>query len=145
MTISEQFFWGLVGSLAVEVVKIHWFYGAARRLPLRYRDPFFWIARGLLALTGGGLAVAYRIETPVLALHLGAATPLIVRALAQNVGRALAQGEDKRGGAAAVDRKPAVKRGVCPRCRRQKPKVTRSTKSRVAAPGEVALPARKRS
>jgi hypothetical protein len=144
VTISEQFFWGLVGSLAVEVVKVHWFYGAARRLPLRYRDPVFWIARSLLALTGGGLAVAYRIETPVLALHLGAATPLIVQALAQNVGRVLAQDDEKSAGVATAGKKPAAKRGVCPRCRRQKPKVTRSTKSRVETPG-LELPARKSS
>ena len=134
MTISEQFFWGLVGSLAVEIVKIHWLYGTARRLPLRYRDPVYWIARTLLALTGGGLAVAYRIETPVLALHLGAATPLIVRALAQNIGRVLAQDEQKDGGAAGEDKKPAAKRGGCPGCRCQKPKPTRSAKSPPAKP-----------
>ena len=118
VTFGEQFLWGFVGSLAVEIVKIHWLYGMARRLPARYSDPVFWIARSLLAFTGGGLAVAYRIETPVLALHLGAATPLIVQALAQNVGRVLAQDEGKSAGAAA-GRKPAAKRGGCPRCRRR--------------------------
>lgn len=144
MTISEQFFWGLVGSLAVEIVKIHWLYGASRRLPLRYRDPVFWIARSLLALTGGGLAVAYRIETPVLALHLGAATPLIVQALSQNVGRVLAHEDEARAGAAKANpnKKPAGKRerGGCPKCRQQqqqKPKRTHSAARprATAAPG----------
>jgi hypothetical protein len=44
----------------------------------------FWVARLLLAMTAGGLAIAYDIKTPVLALHIGAATPLIVQALAKN-------------------------------------------------------------
>lgn len=90
MTVLQQFLWGFVGSLAVEIVKIHLLLGASRRLPLRYLKPVFWIARLLLAVTAGGLAVAYGIETPVLALHVGAATPLIVQALAQNLGRLLA-------------------------------------------------------
>lgn len=90
MTILQQFLWGFVGSLAVEIVKIHFVLGASRRLPLRYSKPMFWIARLLLAVTAGGLAVAYDIKTPVLALHVGAATPLIVQALAQNLGNLLA-------------------------------------------------------
>lgn len=88
--ILQQFLWGFVGSLAVEIVKIHLVLGASRRLPLRYSKPEYWIARFLLALTAGGLAVAYDIKTPVLALHVGAATPLIVQALAQNLGNLLA-------------------------------------------------------
>lgn len=95
VTIPHQFLWGFVGSLAVEIVKIHFVLGTSRRVPLRYSRPLYWIARLLLALTAGGLAVAYDIETPVLALHVGAATPLIVQALAQNVGKLLApHGED---------------------------------------------------
>lgn len=91
----QQFLWGFVGSLAVEIVKIHFVLGESRRLPLRYSKPGFWIARLLLAVTAGGLAVAYDIKTPVLALHVGAATPLIVQALAQNLGNLLAsQNED---------------------------------------------------
>jgi hypothetical protein len=96
----QQFLWGFVGSLAVEIVKIHCYLGASRRLPLRYSKPTFWIARLLLAMTAGGLAVAYDIKTPVLALHVGAATPLIVQALAQNLGNLLSShgegfGEDE--------------------------------------------------
>ena len=128
MTIGEQFLWGLVGSLAVEVVKIHWLYGAVRRLPVRYSDPVFWIARSLLAFTGGGLAVAYRIETPVLALHLGAATPLIVQALAQNVGRLLAE-QDEEGvlpRAARPRKRSGSRQGGCPESRQPDPKQRRS-------------------
>lgn len=95
MLFLQQFLWGFVGSVAVEVVKIHLVLGTSRRLPLRYSKPLYWIARLLLAVTAGGLAVAYDIKTPVLALHVGAATPLIVQALAQNLGNLLtAHGEE---------------------------------------------------
>lgn len=90
MLILQQFLWGFVGSLAVEIVQIHCLLDTSRKLPLRYRKPIYWIARLLLAVTAGGLAVAYDIKTPVLALHVGAATPLIVQALAQNLGNLLA-------------------------------------------------------
>jgi hypothetical protein len=87
--VFEQFLWGFLGSLTVEIVKIHGYLSASGNLPLRYRRPMFWVARLLLATTAGGLAVAYDIKTPVLALHVGAATPLIVRALAKNFGNLL--------------------------------------------------------
>ena len=89
MIVIEQFLWGFLGSLTVEIVKIHGYLSASGNLPLRYGRPRFWVARLLLAMTAGGLAVAYDIKTPVLALHVGAATPLIVRALAKNFGNPL--------------------------------------------------------
>jgi hypothetical protein len=147
VTIGEQFLWGCVGSLAVEIVKIHWLYGTARRLPARYGSPVFWIARSLLALTGGGLAVAYRIETPVLALHLGAATPLIIQALAQNVGRLLAEQDEDRDAQAV--RRPgkskAPRESACPQCRQRKPKVTRLAKSKARTTTGRSCSALKRS
>ena len=98
MLILQQFLWGFVGSLAVEIVQIHCLLDTSRKLPLRYTKPIYWIARLLLAVTAGGLAVAYDIKTPVLALHVGAATPLIVQALAQNIGNLLAvHGKDLLG------------------------------------------------
>lgn len=90
MWFLQQFLWGFMGSAAVEIVQIYFLLGASRKLPLRYSKPTYWIARLLLALTAGGLAVAYDIKTPVLAIHVGAATPLIVRALAQHFGNSLA-------------------------------------------------------
>lgn len=91
VAILEQFLWGFLGSLAVEVVQIHFLLGSSRKLPLRYGKPGYWVARLLLALTAGSLAVAYDIKTPVLALHVGAATPLIVQALARQIGSFLGQ------------------------------------------------------
>ena len=90
MFVIQQFLWGFMGSLAVEIVQIHCLLGASRKLPLRYTKPIYWLTRLLLALTAGSLAVAYDTKTPVLALHVGAATPLIVQALAQNLGNLLA-------------------------------------------------------
>lgn len=107
MTVLQQFLWGFVGSLSVEIVRIHFLLGTSRRLPLRYTKPAFWIARLFLTLTAGGLAVAYDIKTPVLALHVGAATPLIVQALAQNLGSLLAShGPDLERRKGAGRRKP---------------------------------------
>ncbi len=95
MSSLQQFLWGFVGSLSVEIVQIHSLFDTSQKLPHRYSKPIYWIARLLLALTAGSLAVAYDIKTPVLALHVGAATPLIVQALAQNLGNFLAfHGED---------------------------------------------------
>lgn len=131
MTVLQQFLWGFVGSLAVEIVKIHLLLGASRRLPLRYLKPVFWIARLLLACTAGGLAVAYDIETPVLALHVGAATPLIVQALAQNLGKLLASyGEGWEG----VEEKPARRRKR-PAPRERKLDGTPTTRGTACRPG----------
>ncbi|HSJ76357.1 MAG TPA: hypothetical protein VK899_09290, partial [Gemmatimonadales bacterium] len=67
MSILQQFLWGFLGSLAVEVVQIHCLLDTSRKLPLRYSKPSYWIARLLLALTAGGLAVDDDIKTPLLA------------------------------------------------------------------------------
>jgi hypothetical protein len=116
VSILQQFLWGFLGSLAVEVVQIHCLLDTSRKLPLRYSKPIYWIARLLLALTAGGLAVAYDIKTPVLALHVGAATPLIVQALAQNLGHLLgAHGEDMIEKAHPQKRTPRSQRMARPR------------------------------
>jgi hypothetical protein len=80
----NQFCWGFFGSMAVEVVLLCGYYRRGVALPLRYRRPGFWLTRFLLAFLAGGLVVAYGISTPVLALHLGAATPLVIQALAHD-------------------------------------------------------------
>ena len=106
MLVLQQFLWGFMGSLSVEIVQIHGLLGTSRKLPRRYNRPVYWIARVLLAMTAGGLAVAYDIKTPVLALHVGAATPLIVQALAQNLGNLLVS----HGEGLADKRKPPGRR-----------------------------------
>jgi hypothetical protein len=85
-SVWQTFLWGFAGSLAVEVVALYRQYNLDIRIPTRYSRPFYWIIRVLLAVVGGGLAVAYGIGgNPLLAANVGAATPLIVQALSQGV------------------------------------------------------------
>lgn len=93
MTPIEVFLWGLGGSLAVEVVAVWKLYDrGATHLPARYRLKSFYIMRLLLAVIGGGLAVAYEVQAPFVAVHIGAATPLIIRALTETPPMAVKKG-----------------------------------------------------
>lgn len=87
MTWPEQFAWGFLGSLAVEVVTLFRLLQRADAptvLPARYRSPLYWVVRLALAAVGGGLAVAYDIANPILAANIGAATPAIVMTLTRD-------------------------------------------------------------
>jgi len=44
-----------------------------------YKDPVFYVIQALLACVAGGLALAHSANTALLAVHIGAATPLIVQ------------------------------------------------------------------
>ena len=84
MPTYEQFLWGFVGSLAVEVVTLFHIVQQAEReisLPARYRTPSYWLVRVALAAVGGALAIAYDIESRILAANIGAAAPAIIVAL----------------------------------------------------------------
>jgi hypothetical protein len=85
----EQLLWGFLGSAAVEVVLLYRYYRKGARLPPRYQSAGFWLIRSLLALMAGGLVVAYGIQAPLLAFHLGACTPLVVQSLTQTSQRFL--------------------------------------------------------
>jgi len=86
----HTFFWGCLGSIAVEIVTINRIFSTKpARIPEQYRSAPFWIVRILLAVIGGCLAVAYEIDKPILAANIGAATPLLTQALAQGFGRSL--------------------------------------------------------
>lgn len=86
MTPASVFLWGCGGSVAVEVVNLVGVYERPRiAIPQRYRRVGFYAARFFLMLVAGGLAVAYGIDKPVLAVNLGAATPLLIQALARGV------------------------------------------------------------
>lgn len=86
MNSFEVFFWGFGGSIAVEIVTlINVFESEPLFIPDRYRRLSFWLVRTLLAVVAGGLAIAYDIQKPLLAANIGAATPLIIKALAQGV------------------------------------------------------------
>jgi hypothetical protein len=89
MTWLEQFAWGFLGSMAVEVVTLFRLLQRAESqtaLPARYRSVLYWLVRVALAAVGGGLAVAYEIDDPILAANIGAATPAIVTTLTRDPG-----------------------------------------------------------
>lgn len=85
MTNIEVFAWGMGGCLAVDVVTAsQYFHTIDGAFPRRYHRPMFYVVRILLAIIGGGLAIAYGIDKPLLAANIGAATPLIIQAFAQS-------------------------------------------------------------
>jgi hypothetical protein len=79
------FLYGLLGSAAVEVVKVVTIYETGRRFPVRYRKRGFWIVRILLGLVGGVLAIAYGVQSDILAIHVGATTPTIIETFARRL------------------------------------------------------------
>ena len=85
MTDLEKFLWGVIGSAAAETVAIFLMMAGSRKLPARYHRPAFWVVRAFLASIAGALAVAYGVDSRLLAFHIGAATPLIIQALAEKV------------------------------------------------------------
>lgn len=87
MTSLDVFIWGVCGSLAVEIVEFtKLYYRHNFSMPYRYKLWHFYVLRLMLASIGGGLAIAYAIDTPLLAANIGAATPLLIEALAKNMG-----------------------------------------------------------
>lgn len=92
------FIWGVSGSAGIELATMYAaFHSPPFALPERYHKVSFWCVRILLALVAGGLAVAHGIENkPLLALHIGVATPIILHGMARGLrgasGEALTSG-----------------------------------------------------
>lgn len=87
MMVLEVFWWGVAGSLSVELLELSkCYYQKQFTLPFRYKLWHFYIMRALLSAVGGGLAVAYGITEPLLAANIGAATPLLIDALSKGLG-----------------------------------------------------------
>ncbi|MHC4537773.1 MAG: hypothetical protein ACYS6K_27905, partial [Planctomycetota bacterium] len=75
-----------LGSAAVEIVTAYGYLNKRPyKLPERYKKLAFWCVRLLLSLLAGGLALAYEIDSRILAMNVGAATPLIIQTLARNM------------------------------------------------------------
>lgn len=87
MNVTTTFLCGFAGSVAIEIAALHQIYqdwtGNTNSLPARYKKVGFWVTRLGLALIAGGLAVAYEIDKPILAVNIGASAPLILNALGQ--------------------------------------------------------------
>jgi hypothetical protein len=78
----HQFVWGFLGSLAVEIVDANELFHAERvTIPERYKFIAYWLVRFGLAVMGGFLAIACGTQSPYAAMAIGAAAPLVIRAL----------------------------------------------------------------
>ena len=75
------FLYGVPGGTAVELIQVS--KAQARgRIPKRYRSLVYWAVRGGLILVGGAVA-AVATESPLIALHIGAATPALIDRFAE--------------------------------------------------------------
>ena len=82
MTPCERFFFGVAGSVSVDVLAAAELFNAKKlAIPPRYKNPWFFVTRVLVALIGGLLAIAGEAGNPLNALNVGASAPLGFRAL----------------------------------------------------------------
>jgi phage shock protein PspC (stress-responsive transcriptional regulator) len=80
---TEAFFWGAFGSFEVKVVAVFHVFLSTKPHPSRYQNLGFWITRILLVGVAGGLAIAYGIDKPIVAVHVGASAPIIITSFSQ--------------------------------------------------------------
>jgi len=82
----QQFCWGFVGSMALEIIDANdAFHATPIQIPSRYCRVGYWFVRFALALVCGAFAVISYAPSPILALEAGAIAPLLIRA--SSVGR----------------------------------------------------------
>ncbi len=83
MSPFEAFVFGSLGSVLVEVVNVLTCFQRGK-IPTRYYKPVFWLVRFFLVIGAGIIALAHDVQTKILAVHLGVATPLILQAFAKS-------------------------------------------------------------
>lgn len=77
---------GCGGSIAVEIINLHSVYQQDTIIiPERYKKPGYYVVRLFLTLLAGGLTLAYKIDQPLLALNIGAATPVLIQTFAHGL------------------------------------------------------------
>lgn len=86
MSLAEAFFYGVLGAMVIEVVSIYNLFRYRRREdgPLAWvASPFYWALILIMTLCGGAIVVVYASSgislTPLFALTLGAAAPLLIQ------------------------------------------------------------------
>lgn len=72
------FWWGCVGSAAVELIAVVRIHESGKPLPVRYRRLSYFIVRLMLVGLGGMIAMGYGLDNPIAALHIGASAPLLI-------------------------------------------------------------------
>jgi hypothetical protein len=82
MTPWQAFLFGALGSVFVEVVNVLGYFQSGQ-FPDRYSSKWFWLTRLGLVVGAGVIALAHDVQTKVLAIHLGVATPLILQAFSR--------------------------------------------------------------
>ena len=77
------FLWAAGGSFALEIISLYNEIRAERStgLPSYYKNPVFWIVRLLVTGIAGGLAIAEKAGSPLIAINIGASAPAILQLL----------------------------------------------------------------
>lgn len=80
------FLWGCAGSISVEIINLYSVYQQDKiSMPDRYKRVGYYIVRFFLVIMAGGLTLAYKLDNPLLALNIGAATPVLIQTFAKGV------------------------------------------------------------
>lgn len=85
----EAIAFGCVGGVLSEVYAIYQLRKRSRnQRPAWLKSPFYWLTTALMVLVGGGTVWLYlysnAVLSPVIAIHLGAATPTLLGTLAKS-------------------------------------------------------------
>ncbi len=82
---TRVFLCGVFGSVIVEALKILRYYQKPDGFPKRYSKIGFWVVRTFIALAGGIFAMLYDPANLLLAVHVGASTPLIISTMGETL------------------------------------------------------------
>jgi hypothetical protein len=85
--LSEMFYCGLGGSIAVEILAYYNVFTPRNpKLPRRYYTYGFWISRLMIAFIAGLLpSYLYDVHNKIAAVNLGASTPLVIMGLSEGL------------------------------------------------------------
>jgi len=114
MSTWQTFLWGVFGSVALEFLHTYRDYRSSSVLPRRYRSLIFWTVRAVMSAISGLVSVGYSaagsVLTPITAVTIGAAVPLIITELARIADRPGVPNEGLNAGARSSspgDKRPA--------------------------------------
>ncbi len=82
LPLTKVFFFGFIGSCAIELANILKRHEGSGKFPVRYQKVSFWVARLLFSYVAGMLATLFTSDNNLLAFNVGAAAPLILQQIA---------------------------------------------------------------